>query len=191
MPRKKRRVTYLVSGDPTIQPSHEVLARTGRDVRYDVQVDDSARRELKGGRSFVVVAHGNMNGTVSWFNSTRGSAAPWLWVGMPKQPRGTFLYLYACKAGRLLIPFLTRCDAFGHVDSVPMPLEAAKGAVLAFLNRVDELIADPRFTPDDWAKELARYIDNAFIAETERPAARWERVAVMLMLQRSMKYDDA
>jgi len=190
MARKKRSVTYLVSGDANIHPSHEVLRKAKRTVRYDTEVNEAARVELKAGQSFVVVAHGNAEGTVTWFSSARGNSSPWLWVGMPKPPRDSHLYIYACKAGRRLRPFLAQCEVLGHVDVVPMPVERYRTTVLRFLTKVDRLIANPTLNPDDWACQLAQFVNVTLAAEAEKANASWRKVATMMMLRRSMAHAD-
>ena len=190
MARKNSRVTYLVSGDTNIHPTHHVLRKSGKRVRYDIQVHAKAASELKIGRSFVVVAHGRADGTVLWFSSARGTAQPWLWVGMPTPPRDTRLYIYSCMAGKKLSPFLNRCEALGHKDVVPMPLEGSRRAVLGFLNEVDRLIADQSLHPQDWAKELARYVNETLSTEAERPTPHLGTITAMMYLRRSMDYAD-
>ena len=190
MARKKSRVTYLVSGDANIQPSHKILRKSGKRVRYDIQVHAKAAVELRIGQRFVVVAHGRADGTVLWFSSARGTAQPWLWVGMPTPPRDTRLYIYSCMAGKKLSPFLDRCETLGHKDVVPMPLDGSRLAVLGFLNKVDRLLGDQSLSPQDWAKELARYVNKTLSAEAEKPVPSLGTITAMLYLRRSMDYAD-
>lgn len=188
---RMRRVTYLVSGEENIRPSHRILRQAKRRVLYDDQVSEHAANELIPGQSFIVIAHGSGNGTITWFSSARGSADPWLWVGMQAPPQGCHLYLYACKAGKKLVPFLDQCEVLGHADVVPMPLDSYKLAVMGFLAKAHQLIANPKKKPGEWAKELMHYVNQTLIAESNAPnGGSWETVATMLMLRKSMNYAD-
>ncbi len=190
MARQPRSVTYLVSGDEDIRPSHEVLRKTNRLVRYDAEVHEDAAVELKAGHGFVVVAHGSASGTVTWFNSIKNSESNWLWVGMPTPPRGSHIYVYACNAGKKLAQFLVNCEVLGHVDVVPMPLGNLEPAVTSFLDKVDSLLRDPSLNPQNWADELARFVNNSLAEKGLNPDSAWEDVATMLLLRRSMGYAD-
>ncbi len=181
---------YLVSGDENIRPSDDNLRRTGRRVRFDDDVDDDAAVELREGKAFVVLAHGQANGTIKWFKSSRGSSARWLWVGMPRPPRRARLYLYSCHAGRRLPHFLKHCEAFGHVDVVPMPVGEARDAVLGFLTQVDWLVSDTPFDFDEWRGHLAEYVNRKYAAEVENPTGI-SIAGSLLVLRRSLGYDDS
>jgi hypothetical protein len=185
----RKAVTYLVSGDETIRPSHRNLRRTGRRVRFDSEVNQDAAIALKSGRRFVVVAHGRADGTVMWFSSKGGVSARWLWVGMRRPPAGTRVYLYSCKAGIQLPQHLKRCECFGHVDDVPMPTGITKTVVLRYLNQVDRLVGDRESDVNDWRPRLAKYVNKRLEAEVERPTGFMNSVALQ-MLRRSLGYAD-
>ena len=183
--RVKRPVLYLVSGDDNIKPSHDVLRRTGRRVRYDDAVSDDAALELREGKQFIVVAHGQSDGTVSWFSSSRGSASRWVWVGMDRPPRRTRVYFYSCKAGKKLPHYLKDCESFGHVDVVPMPTGAVKSVVLGFLKQVEYLVSSTHFDFARWRDYLARYVNKALVQEVENPTGLLNANS-LLMLRRSL-----
>ena len=186
---RRRRVSYLVSGDEQIRPSHENLRKAGRHVRHDGEVNDDASTELRGGKCFVVIAHGSADGTLRWYKSSRGSSLPWLWVGMPNAPRHVRLYLYSCKAGRKLPRYLKHCEAFGHVDEVPMPTAPVEPIVLGYLAEVDRLVSASDFDQSAWRQALAAYVDRAYVQEVENPTGMLGSSA-LLLLRRSLGYPD-
>jgi hypothetical protein len=187
--RNRRSITYLVSGEESIRPSHQNLRRTGRTVRFDTEVDEHAAVALKTGRRFVVVAHGRADGTVMWFSSARGVSVPWLWVGMERQPSGSRIYLYSCKAGEQLPQHLDRCECFGHVDDVPMPTASTRTVVLRYLNQVDRLVGDPESDVNTWRQRLGEYVNRRLMAEADNPTHFMNSVALQL-LRRSLGYVD-
>lgn len=161
-------VLYLVSGDANIRPSHTNLRRAGKRVRFDVEVSDDAFQEFKAGKRYVVVAHGTADGkTVKWFKSATGASRPWLWVGMRRPPRDARIYLYACHAGRKLPRYLRSCEAFGHLDEVPMPTGGARDAVLGFLSEVEAVVANWPHNAATWRAHLADFVNRAYVAEIE------------------------
>jgi hypothetical protein len=177
-------IVYLVSGHVDIKPSHVNIRRSGRRVKYDLEVSPDAAAELRSGRTFVVVSHGRPNGTVTWYRSDRGSAQRWLWVGMDSPPKGARLYLYACMAGRRLPRWLRRCEALGHFDEVPMPVNGARAVVMRYFDEVDRVIDDRSLEPSDWRVELVRHLDEAHAAEVANPTG-YLCSAALLMLRRS------
>lgn len=185
-----RSVLYLVSGAEDIQPSHSNLQRKGRRVKFDCAVSDNAADVLRDGRRYVVVAHGNADGTVKWFNSSRGSALPWLWVNMAGPPKGSRIYLYACRVGRLLPRFLKHCEAFGHSHDVPMPLGAMRDVVLRFLDKVHELMSTKTFDSEGWRTLLAKHVNDELVEEVNRPSGNMMTVPALSMLRRSLGYKD-
>src|SRR5882672_1245768 len=115
MTKRPHLLTYLISGDSDIHPSHENIRRSGRRVRHGKEVDGDARVVLRTGRRYVVVAHGNPKGTtVSWFREDWSNSQRWLYVGMKRPPEGVRLYLYSCYAGKKLPRFLKKNEVFGH-----------------------------------------------------------------------------
>lgn len=174
-----------MSGDETIKPSDEVLRRAGRRVRFDNQVDDDAAVELKEGKRFIVVAHGQSNGTVRWYKSSTGNAERWLWVGMERPPKRTRVYLYCCKSGAKLPHFLSGCEVFGHIDVVPMPTGGAQDVVLGFLSVVERLVSSTDFDFALWRAHLARYVNREYAAEVEAPRGML-RTSALLMLRQSL-----
>lgn len=184
-------VTYLVSGDEDIKPATVVLRRTRRKIRHDSEVHEDASNEIRAGGAFVVVAHGASDGTVSWYSSVRGNSSRWLWVGMPRPPKHSRLYLYSCRAGGRLVPFLRDCVTLGHVGVVPMPIDEYKPVVLGFLRKVDGLIVNPELSAADWKSELAKYVNRALDKEARRPDSQFSVVATLLLLRMSLGNADA
>jgi hypothetical protein len=182
-------ITYLVSGDDDIRPADSVIRRTGRRVRYDNEVNDEAATELRPGKLYIVVAHGSEHGTVSWFKSSRNTVQSWLWVDMPRPPRNVRVYLYSCRVGRRLPRFLKHCEAFGHVDVVPMPLDAATDLVLGFLAQVELLMTSSEFDPDEWRRQLGEYVNRLLVQEVEARTGLLTG-SLLVMLRRSLGYVD-
>lgn len=186
----RRRVPYLVSGDENIYPAHTNLKRSGRPVRHDTQVADNAADTIKTGRRFVVIAHGNAAGTISWFNSDRGTTAPWLWVGMPDPPSGGRVYLYACSAGERLRRFLTKCECFGHSTPVPMPTGGTEDVVLRYLDEVDRLMLQSEMDYATWRERLGRFVNREYAVEVlNRTGAL--NAAAWALLRESLGYVDS
>jgi hypothetical protein len=192
--RRKRRnrlpLTYLVSGDENIRPSQTNLRQSGRRVRYDHQVSDDAAVALRALGRFVVVAHGRSDGTVMWFNSTRGTAARWLWVGMDKPPVRSRVYLYSCNAGEKLSSFLERCECFGHSAEVPMPTAGTRAVVLRYLDEVDRLVQAPGSDVSTWRATLGAYINRALVEEAEKSDGDFMNSVALQLLRRSLGYVD-
>jgi hypothetical protein len=107
---------------------------------------------------------------------------------MPNPPQGARIYLYACLAGERLARFLRRCEAFGHSDVVPMPLDGAKRVVLRYLDEVDRLMRGDE-PIGNWRKRLGRLVNEAYALEVERPTGLLNATA-LLMLRRSLGYVD-
>jgi hypothetical protein len=162
---------YLVSGAPDIVPSDVNLRRTGRRIRYDTQVAGNAAAFLRAGRRYVVVAHGNHDGTVTWFRSDANENSRWLWVGMSPAPRGARVYLYCCNAGPKLARFLKHCECIGHSAPVPAPVNEATAVVLTFLDEVDRLMRSPRFDASDWKAKLAEFVNEQWNNEIDQPTS--------------------
>jgi hypothetical protein len=189
--RRARRGTvwYLVSGDPTIRPSDQNIRRSGRRVRYDVQVCPQAHRELRAGQRFVVVAHGRADGTVLWCDASGGEPRRWLWAGMAHPPANARVYVYACSAGPRVLRALRRCEALAHSDAVPMPVGNARALVLRYFREVDHLLADRHSSPADWHAHLAEYVNRAYADEVANPSSILGP-GLLLMLRRSLGYVD-
>ena len=186
MATRKKSVTYLVSGDDNIHPSHVNLRIARKTVRYGDAVGQHADSELVADGCFVVVAHGNARGTVGWHWPRTAVSSPWLWVGMPRPPRGCALYLYSCMVGPRLVPFLAGCEVLGHSGPVPMPVDNYRSAVIGFLGKVDEVITNPKLSPKDWRKELSRYVNGVLAEEGLKPNSRMDVMAMLLMFRSSM-----
>lgn len=182
---RQRAIWYLVSGDADIRPSDENIRRSGRRVRYDSDVDPEARRELRAGHRFVVVAHGRADGSVLWSSSANGARQRWLWADMANPPAGARVYVYACSAGPRVLSALRQCEAFAHIDSVPMPVSHARNIVLKYFNEIDRLLADLHNTSADWHAHLAQYVNDAYADEVERPSSMLGS-SVLYMLRRSL-----
>jgi hypothetical protein len=184
-------LTYLISGDQNIHPSHENIRRSGRRVRHGHEVDGNVRLALQRGKRFVVVAHGNEKGTsVAWFRRDWKEPKRWLYVGMAAPPVGTRVYLYCCYAGIELPRYLKKSEVFGHTHEVPMPIGPAKDVVLAFFSEVDRLMRQRTFDRALWRNALLNYLASAFAAEVLSPTTPWS-AAVLLMLLRSLGFSEA
>jgi hypothetical protein len=192
--RRRRRnrlpLTYLVSGDENIRPSHTNLRQSGRRVRFDTQVNDKAAIELKARGRFVVVAHGRSDGTVMWFSSSRGTPSRWLWVGMADPPVGSRLYLYSCNAGAKLPSSLTKCECFGHSGDVPMPTGGTRAIVLRYLDEVDRLVQDHQSDIRTWRATLGIFINEALVEEAEKADSNFMNSVALQFLRRSLGYVD-
>lgn len=174
-------ITYLVSGDEDIRPSHENLRRSGRRVRYDDEVDLNAAQALRQRRRYVVVAHGRPDGTILWFNSAAAARVRWLWVGMPDPPTSLRLYLYSCNAGPQLSRFLHDCDCFGHSSTVPMPTDGARVVVLDFLSQVDRLVRSRNFDAATWRSALSAYVNEEWERELENRTSPLKASALQML----------
>jgi hypothetical protein len=185
-------IVYLVSGDADIIPTDVVLRRTGRRVRHGVEVNGDARRQLRSGRRYVVVAHGNKRGTVKWFRSDWDTPQRWLYVGMTHPPSATRIYLYSCFVGKRLPRYLRKrgVEAFGHIDRVPVPNGSAKRVVLSFLDVVDDLVSGRHFDHDHWQQTLADFVNTGYAAEVLYPTGLLN-AATWAMLRRSLEHPDA
>ncbi|MBA3578978.1 MAG: hypothetical protein H0W42_03235 [Gemmatimonadaceae bacterium] len=184
--KKTSAITYLVSGDENIRPCDKVLKRTARRVRYDTEVSHNAQDELKPSRRFVVVAHGRRDGTVMWFRSDEGAAAPWLWIGMRKPPKGAHIYLYSCHA-RKIARHLRHCMCFGHGGVVPMPTGAKNDVVLAYLDQVDRVMREQSYGVAEWRAALNAYVDQAWVSEAEDPTeGDHEKALTLHILRKSL-----
>lgn len=179
-------IIYCVSGDEDIEPSSDNLRATGRSVLHGEAVDPDALRVLQPGGTFVVVAHGN--GEAVFFR--RGVAEPrseWLWVGMNPAPAGARLYLYCCKAGLSLAPYLAGCNCLGHSDIVPMPVDDDADEVISFLDKVDEVLGEGHLGPAELLQALkdfaARRFQDALRSATEQ---NFRAVVIWQMLSRSL-----
>lgn len=183
---------YLVSGSDDIISAVGALQSRGRLVRHDNDVDDEAHEALRGspelGNRFVVLAHGRRDGTVRWHKTARGTSANWLWVGMPNPPRHARLYLYCCHTGIHLPGSLAECEAFGHVDRVPIPEGEGDALVLDFLEQVDALMQGAVFDREAWRQQLIGYVQVAYAAEVEAPSGLLGAPTLLLLL-RSLGYD--
>lgn len=169
MRKRRRLLTYLVSGDKDIDPSHDNIRRSGRRVRHGEEVDGDARLVLRSGGRYVVIAHGNEGGTtVSWFRGDWTKARRWLYVGMATPPKGVRLHLYSCYAGKRLPRFLKKSEVFGHTDVVPAPKGPAKDIVLAFFTEVEALFRLPDFDREHWRLTLGEYVNRLYLAELEQ-----------------------
>ncbi len=189
MTRRRKVITYLVSGDEDIHPSHENIQRTGRRVRHGRQVDGDARRVLRPGHRFVVVAHGNRAGnTVSWFRDDWDDAQPWLYVGMKQPPRGARIHLYSCFAGKKLPRFLKKSEVFGHKHAVPTPTGPAKAIVLAFFDQVEPLFDLADFDREHWRTTLGEYVNELLVQETANLHQSARSMAVLQILRKSLGY---
>ena len=160
-------VAYLVSGDRDIEPSGRNLRRAGRRVRDPNVVRDDAAVEMRARRRAIVIAHGSVDGTVSWFKTAWATRRPWLWVGMPRPPGNVRIYLYCCHAGALLRHHLRACEVFGHHDVVPMPVDQARRHVLLFLGEVERLVGGQVFDAGEWRRELLAYVDDLLQHEVD------------------------
>jgi hypothetical protein len=187
--RRRHDVTYLVSGDHDIRPCDVILRKSGRRVRHDREVDRTASREIRPGKKYVVVAHGNADGTIMWCRSEEGVSAKWLWVGMSSPPRGARLYLYSCRVGRVLPRYLKQCECFGHLDVVPMPVATKNDVVLAYLDQVDQLMNQPAFGVEDWRQRLTAYVNREYVNAILK-SAPLASVLPLIQLRRSLGYRD-
>jgi len=178
--------TYLVTGAPDVSPSDQNVRRSGRRVRFDTQVPNRAASAIRAGRRYVVIAHGDSEGTVFWFRSDLGSSVKWMWVGMRDAPRAARVYLYCCHVGPELTRFLKRCESFGHCSSVPAPVDEAEAIVLDYLSKVDELMRRNTFDAGNWRKELQDHVaqrlsDELDVGTSVRSISTW------LMLGNSLR----
>ena len=185
MKKKKPVVTYLVSGDSTISPGDRILKRSRRNVRYDTQVNRSAATAMKAGSRYVVIAHGNPDGTVMWFRSDSPPASPWLWSPMANPPKKARIYLYSCHAGKELPRFLKSCECFGHTNVVPTLIGGANDVVLRYLNEVPRLMESSTYNAKDWRAHLGRFVNDALVREVQNSTAILA-VYKLLMLRKSL-----
>jgi hypothetical protein len=119
---------------------------------------------------YVVVAHGDAEGTVYWSADANGDQ-PWLWVGMKPAPSKTRVYLYCCSAGPQLSRYLKDCECFGHCSSVPAPVEEAKPIVLAYLSEVDRLMVQSEFHSEKWRISLSTFVGEMLDEELAEPSS--------------------
>jgi len=173
-------ITYLVSGAIDILPAHELLAQAGRAVRHGVEVGGSASDELIPGSRYVVIAHGDEEGSVYWARGA-GAGERWLWVGMEPAPIGARVYLYCCSAGPRLAEYLRDCECFGHSSAVPMPVDEWADVVIVFLDKVDRLMAEINFDEAIWRDELAMFIGEKMSDEIEAPSSLLSSLAWLLL----------
>lgn len=182
---------YLVSGGDDVAPAVVGLQARGRHVLHDDAVHDDAHHTLHHtaelGSHFVVVAHGRADGTVRWYKTARATAEDWLWVGMPNPPQNVRIYLYCCHVGKHLPGLLANCEAFGHVDSVPIPNGVDDALILDFLDQVEELVHEEIFDREEWRTRLIAYVEAAFAAEVEQPSSLLGAPTLFLLL-RSLGY---
>jgi hypothetical protein len=182
---------YLVSGAEDIVSAVGALQSRGRAIVHDNDVHDEAHEVLRegpdGGRHFVVVAHGSKDGTIRWHKTGRGTSELWLWVGMPNPPQQVRIYLYCCHVGIHLPGLLGGCEAFGHVDRVPIPADETDALILDFLDQVDALMQEPAFDAEGWRQHLIGYVQAAYAAEVEVPTALLGAPTLLLLL-RSLGY---
>jgi hypothetical protein len=162
--------------------------RAGRRVRHDRDVDPQATIALRSGRSFIVIAHGAANGTVTWFRTDTQQELDWLWVGMPNAPSGARIYLYSCCAGPALTAFLPD-DLLGHEGRVPIPVDNARVAVLAFLLEVERAMSVEDSGPVEWRERLVRYV-NRRLAIAQEGRLSDEETVTLLMLRKSFAFAD-
>lgn len=178
------RVVFVVSGDEEIRETAIMLRGQGNDVIYDDEVKTLAARTLLDG-SYLVVAHGSEDGTVTIARSTRGRSR-WLWVGMPDPPSKCRVYLYSCHAGRRLVPALDECEAFGHVHSVPVARSDNEDCVSRFLAKAAELVADEPYDRVAWQESLCAFLDEELQrADAEGPIGVFIAIHV---LRRSLNF---
>lgn len=176
---------YLVSGDPDILPSHEIIRQRGKLVSHDDDIGERAGEFLTANDYYILVAHGGPR-TVRLFRSTWGEQRPWLFVGMSEPPQGIRLYLYSCSAGLELPDFLDSCEAFGHVDRVPMP--TAGDGVCEFLAKVEEVLHQ-EYDRDAWASELASFVNQRFVSairDAEQGGQDFRAPLIWTMLRKSL-----
>lgn len=180
-------ITYYVSGDADIEPTGENLRATGRTVLQGESVSADARQALTPGGRFVVVAHGDGDGTVYLRQGVADPQVPWVWVGMNPAPTTTRVYFYCCSVGPTLAAYLERCECLGHCDVVPMPVEEDASDVVSFLDEVDEVIGLESFDSGRSVERLRRFVAEKFEAALANAnATNYRSVIVWQMLARSL-----
>lgn len=179
-------ITYLVSGDADIEPTSTNLRESGRTVRQGDEVERLAPDALGAGGRFVVVAHGNEQGTVYWVRRVEDERQEWVWVGMDPAPHGSRVYFYCCKAGPEISRFLRECDCLGHCDIVPMPVGDDVRLVLSFLDQVDRLMTEEHFDAGRWRAELSKFVNVNFDRELDNPTSD-RAPCLWLMLSKSLR----
>lgn len=151
-------VVYVVSGAPDIKAAYDLLNDSGRKLVYDTEVDERPTATLDPAQSYIVVAHGRPD-RVLLYRSDWNESRSWIRVGMASPPRNARIYLYACWAGTELVDFLEDCEAFGHIDTVPIPDHDCCHIVFEYLEQVEQLIEQPYDRPE-WFVTLGDYVDN-------------------------------
>jgi hypothetical protein len=177
--------TYLVSGAPDIAPSHKNLRRRGKVVRYDTEINGNACVAMRHGRRYIVIAHGTQEGVVQLFRTDWNESRRWLYAGMPHPPKGASIYLYACHSGTALPRALRHCVVAGHFEVVPTPVDEARDVVLAFLSKVEALVASGA-TAAECRLALEKYVDKQLADAADN--ANIIRFPILHMLRKSLDY---
>lgn len=180
-------VVFVVSGEEDIRDTANLLRSQGYSVVHDEEVEECAQVALSGGR-YLVVAHGSQDGSITIARSS-GETTKWLWVNMPDPPSGGRVYLYACHAGEKLVPALDACEAFGHVDLVPMASDDAEHCVSQFLAQAASLVASEGFDRTTWQRTLCAFLDVALQDAYDNEGAMNDFYVVHL-LRKSLRFGE-
>lgn len=192
-------VQFVLSAEMDFDEPHEILNNNGYRILRGLDVSESASDTLFNGGRFIVIAHGTDEGALTIHADNGGR--DWLWVGMDNPPIDSRIYVYACHVGKLMVPFLSECEAFGHISPVPtLSSDETDDYVKMFLDRVYNLVSNEQFDRNKWQETLIQLVDSWLAEESidddlddddvEEFPANAKALFIIHMLRKSLNFGD-
>ena len=153
---------FVLSAEESLDQSYEILVCAGYQVLRGDDVSDVASETLADGGVYIVISHGSKEGTIVMHRNIE--AREWMGPSMQSPPTNSRIYLYACHVGKLMVPFLSECEAFGHIDAVPIiETHEENDYINRFIKHVFELVSSENYCRDTWQRILIEIVNEWWI----------------------------